>query len=45
MIEYFARFTSATLDVQGHDEGIIARAFMWGLLPKTLSHKLVGKKP
>lgn len=45
MRAYFARFTSVTLDVQGHAEGIIAGAFMWGLLPRTLSHKLMGKKP
>ncbi|XP_023737234.1 uncharacterized protein LOC111885182 [Lactuca sativa] len=43
--EYFTRFTNATLDVPGHDEGLIAGAFTWGLLPGPLSQKLMGKKP
>ncbi|XP_052621375.1 uncharacterized protein LOC128127078 [Lactuca sativa] len=43
--EYFTRFTNATLDVPGHDKGLIARAFTWGLLPVPLSQKLMGKKP
>lgn len=45
MREYFTRFTKATLDVPGHDEGLIAGAFMWGVLPGPLSQKLMGKKP
>lgn len=43
--EYFTRFTNATLDVPGHDKGLIASAFNWGLLPGPLSQKLIGKKP
>lgn len=43
--EYFTRFINATLDVPGHDEGLIAGAFTWGLLPGPLSQKLMGKKP
>ncbi|KAL7586215.1 hypothetical protein Lser_V15G40952 [Lactuca serriola] len=43
--EYFTRFINATLDVSGHDEGLIAGAFTWGLLPGPLSQKLMGKKP
>ena len=43
--EYFTRFTNATLDVTGHEEGPIAGAFTWGLLPGPLSQKLIGKKP
>ncbi|KAL7613291.1 hypothetical protein Lser_V15G09109 [Lactuca serriola] len=43
--EYFTRFINATLDVSGHDEGLIAGAFRWGLLPGPLSQKLMGKKP
>lgn len=42
--ECFTRFTNATLDVPGHDEGLIAGAFTWGLLPSPLSQKLMGKK-
>nr|KAJ0218881.1 hypothetical protein LSAT_V11C300127070 [Lactuca sativa] len=45
MREYFTRFTNATLDVPGHDKGLIAGAFTWGLLPGPLSQKLMGKKP
>ncbi|XP_023744616.1 uncharacterized protein LOC111892806 [Lactuca sativa] len=43
--EYFTRFTNATMDVPGHDEGLIAGAFTWGLLLAPLSQKLMGKKP
>nr|KAJ0216070.1 hypothetical protein LSAT_V11C300135490 [Lactuca sativa] len=43
--EYFTRFINATLDVLGHDEGLIAGAFTWGLFPGPLSQKLMGKKP
>ncbi|KAL7603871.1 hypothetical protein Lser_V15G20002 [Lactuca serriola] len=43
--EYFTRFINATLDVPGHEEGLIAVAFTWGLLPGPLSQKLMGKKP
>ena len=43
--EYFTRFISTTLDVLGHDKGLIAGAFTWGLLPGPLLKKLVGKKP
>nr|KAJ0207872.1 hypothetical protein LSAT_V11C500290020 [Lactuca sativa] len=35
--DYFARFTKEMLDVPGHDEGLIAGAFTWGLLPGSLS--------
>ena len=43
--EYFAQFTNATLDVIGHNEGLIVGAFTWGLLPGPLSQKLMGTKP
>ncbi|KAL7593465.1 hypothetical protein Lser_V15G35586 [Lactuca serriola] len=43
--EYFTRFTNTTLDVLGHEKGLIAGAFTWGLLPGPLSQKLMGKKP
>lgn len=42
--EYFTWFTNATLDVPGHDEGLIAGAFTGGILPGPLSQKLMGKK-
>nr|KAJ0202128.1 hypothetical protein LSAT_V11C600303100 [Lactuca sativa] len=38
-------FINATLDVPGHDEGLIAGAFTWGLLPGPLSQKLMGMSP
>lgn len=34
--EYFTRLTNATLDVPGHNEGLIAGAFTWGLYSGTL---------
>ncbi|XP_042751977.1 uncharacterized protein LOC122194804 [Lactuca sativa] len=43
--ECFTRFINTTLDVSRHDEGLIAGAFTWGLLPGPLSQKLMGKKP
>ncbi|XP_052626823.1 uncharacterized protein LOC128133427 [Lactuca sativa] len=43
--EYFTRFINVTLDVSGHEEGLIAGAFTWGLLPGPLSQKLMGNKP
>ena len=43
--DYFARFTKATFDVSGHDDGLIIGAFMWGLLLGLLSQKLMGKQP
>lgn len=43
--DYFARFTKATLDVPGHDEGLIVGAFTWGLLPGSLSQNFKGKQP
>lgn len=41
--EYFTMFTNATLDVLDHGEGLIAGGSMWGLLPGSLSQKLMGK--
>lgn len=41
--EYFTRFTKATLDVSGLEQGLITGAFTWGLLPGLLSKKLMGK--
>ncbi|XP_023755822.1 uncharacterized protein LOC111904277 [Lactuca sativa] len=43
--EYFTWFTNATLDVSGHDEGLIVGAFTCRLLPGPRSQKLMGKKP
>ncbi|XP_023762218.1 uncharacterized protein LOC111910623 [Lactuca sativa] len=43
--EYFTRFTNATLDTSGHEEGLIVGDFTWGLLPGPLSQKLIGKNP
>ncbi|KAL7601482.1 uncharacterized protein LOC111911505 [Lactuca sativa] len=43
--DYFARLIKATLDVPVYDEGLIAKAFTWGLMPGSLSQKLMGKQP
>lgn len=43
--DYFSGFINATLDVPGHDEGLVAGAFAWGFLVGPLSQKLKGKKP
>ena len=42
--EYLTRFTSATLDVSGHDEGLITSTFTWGRLSGPLLRHH-GKKP
>lgn len=42
---YLTGFTNTTLDVPGHDEGLVAGTFTWGLLPGSLYQKLMGKKP
>lgn len=35
--EYFTRLTNTTLDVAGHNEGLIVGAFTWNLLLGPLS--------